>query len=50
LLVQARSIEYAQRVASDYVARAKKALCAFGPSPARDALMFLPDYVITRDR
>jgi octaprenyl-diphosphate synthase len=50
LLVQARSIEYAQRVAADYVERAKRALCAFAPSPARDALMFLPDYVISRDR
>ena len=50
LLVQARSIEYAQRAAADYVERAKRALYAFPPSPARDALMFLPDYVISRDR
>jgi octaprenyl-diphosphate synthase len=50
LLVQARSIDYAQRAAADYVERAKKALCAFAPSDARDALMFLPDYVISRDR
>jgi octaprenyl-diphosphate synthase len=50
LLAQSRSIEYAQRVASDYVERAKKALYAFPPSPGRDALSFLPDYVISRDR
>ena len=50
LLTQSRSIDYAQRVASDFVERAKKALYAFPPSEARDALMFLPDYVISRDR
>jgi hypothetical protein len=32
------------------VERAKKALYAFPASDARDALMFLPDYVISRDR
>ena len=50
MLAQARSIDYAQRVAADYVERAKKALWAFPPSEARDALMYLPDYVISRDR
>ena len=50
LLAQARSIDYARRVATEYVERAKKALCAFPPSPEREALMFLPDYVISRDR
>jgi octaprenyl-diphosphate synthase len=50
LLVQARSIDYAQRTAADFVERAKKALYAFPASDARDALMFLPDYVISRDR
>jgi octaprenyl-diphosphate synthase len=44
LLNQSRSLDYAQRVASDYVERAKKALYAFPPSPV------LPDYVISRDR
>ena len=38
LLGQNRSIEYARRVAADYVERAKKALYAFPPSDARDAL------------
>jgi octaprenyl-diphosphate synthase len=50
LLAQARSIDYAQRAAADFVERAKKALYAFPPSEARDALLFLPDYVISRDR
>jgi octaprenyl-diphosphate synthase len=50
LLIQMRSIDYARRVASDYVERAKKTLCSFPSSDARDALMFLPDYVVSRDR
>jgi octaprenyl-diphosphate synthase len=49
LLAQNRSIEYARRVAADYVERARKALYAFPPSDARDALLYLPDYVISRD-
>jgi len=50
MLAQCRSIDYAQRVALDYVERAKKTLYAFPPSEARDALMYLPDYVVSRDR
>ena len=50
LLQQARSIDYAQRAAVDFVERAKRALYAFPPSPERDALSFLPDYVLSRDR
>jgi octaprenyl-diphosphate synthase len=50
LLTHSRSIDYAQRIAAEYVERAKKALYAFAPSDSRDALMFLPDYVISRDR
>ena len=50
LLAQSRSNEYAQTVAYDYIERAKKALYAFPSSDARDALMYLPDYVISRDR
>jgi octaprenyl-diphosphate synthase len=50
LLTQMRSIDYARRVASDYVERAKKTLYSFPSSDARDALMFLPDYVVSRDR
>ena len=50
LLTQARSLEYAQRVAADFVERGKKALTAFPPSEAREALLYLPDYVVSRDR
>jgi octaprenyl-diphosphate synthase len=50
LLQQTRSIDYAQRVAADFVERAKRALYAFPASEARDALMYLPDYVVARDR
>ena len=34
----------------DFVERAQKSLYAFPPSDARDALLFLPDYVVSRDR
>ena len=50
LLAQSRSTEYARRIAAEYIERAKKALYAFPASDARDALMYLPDYVIARDR
>jgi octaprenyl-diphosphate synthase len=50
LLAQSRSIEYAQRRANDFVERAKKALCVFPASSAREALLYLPDYVVSRDR
>jgi len=50
LLAQTRAIEHARRTAEEYVGRAKEALCAFPSSEARDALLFLPDYVMTRDK
>ena len=50
LLAQARSTEYARRIASEFIERAKESLYAFPSSDARDALMYLPDYVISRDR
>jgi octaprenyl-diphosphate synthase len=50
LLAQTRSLDYAQRTAVGFVERAKKALNAFPVSEARDALQYLPDYVISRDR
>lgn len=50
LLDRYDSIEYAQRTAVDFVERAKKALYAFPSSPEREALMALPDYVLSRDR
>jgi octaprenyl-diphosphate synthase len=45
-----RSIEYASRCASDFAERAKKPLYAFPPSAERDALLALPDYILSRDR
>jgi octaprenyl-diphosphate synthase len=50
LLAQARSLDYAQRTALSFVERAKKALNVFPPSDAHDALLYLPDYVVARDR
>jgi octaprenyl-diphosphate synthase len=50
LLVQARSLDYARTSAWEFVERAKTALNAFPPSDARDALLYLPDYVLSRDR
>ena len=50
LLTQYDSIEYASRKAVEYVERAKKALYAFPAGPEREALMALPDYVLSRDR
>jgi octaprenyl-diphosphate synthase len=49
-LVTGDSIEYAYRVAEDFVDRAKKALSVFAPSASKDALLALPDYVLSRDR
>ncbi|MBI3048310.1 MAG: polyprenyl synthetase family protein [Acidobacteria bacterium] len=50
LLAQTRSIDYAHRTAMEFVERAKRALYVFPPSAAREALLFLPDYVVSRDR
>jgi octaprenyl-diphosphate synthase len=50
MLAHARSIDYAQSMAVEFVEKAKKALYAFQANDARDALMFLPDYVLSRDR
>jgi octaprenyl-diphosphate synthase len=44
------SIDYAYRKAEDFAERAKKPLSAFPPSSERDALLALPDYVLSRDR
>jgi octaprenyl-diphosphate synthase len=50
MLVQTRSIEYAYDAALGFVERAKQALRVFPPGSAREALLFLPDFVISRDR
>ena len=44
------SIDYAYRRAVEYAERAKKLLYAFPPGSERDALLALPDYVLSRDR
>ena len=44
------SIDYAYRRATEYAERAKKPLYAFPPSSEREALLALPDYVLSRDR
>ena len=50
MLTHSRSIDYAHSTAVEFVERAKKALYAFPASASRDALIFLPDYVLSRDR
>jgi octaprenyl-diphosphate synthase len=50
ILKEHRSLDYAFRQAVDYAERAKKRLYAFPPSSERDALLALPDYVLSRDR
>jgi octaprenyl-diphosphate synthase len=50
ILEEHRSIDYAYRRAEEYADRAKKPLSAFPPSSERDALLALPDYVLSRDR
>src|SRR4029077_1259240 len=44
------SIDYAYRRAVEFAERAKKPLYSFPPSAERDALLALPDYVMSRDR
>ena len=50
ILNEHRSIEHAYRRAEEFAERAKKPLHAFPPSSERDALLALPDYVLSRDR
>ena len=50
MLTATRSIDHARTTAVEFVERAKKALCVFPAGASRDALMFLPDYVLSRDR
>lgn len=50
LLKKHRSIDYAYRRAVEFAERAKKPLHAFPPSSERDALLALPDFVLSRDR
>ena len=50
ILKEHRSTDYAYRRASEFAERAKKPLYAFPPSSERNALLALPDYVLSRDR
>jgi octaprenyl-diphosphate synthase len=50
LLAEHRSIEYAYRRAVEFGDAAKRHLRVFPPSPERDALTALADYVLSRDR
>ena len=50
LLREQRATELAYETALEYAARAKSCLSAFPPSRERDALIALPDYVLSRDR
>jgi len=50
MLNEHASIDYAYRRAVEYAERAKKPLYAFPPSSERDALLALPDFVLSRDR
>ena len=50
LLEESRATELAYERAVEYAERAKVCLSIFPPSRERDALMALPDYVLSRDR
>jgi octaprenyl-diphosphate synthase len=50
MLKEHASIDYAYRRAVEYAERAKQPLYTFPPSSERDALLALPDYVLSRDR
>jgi octaprenyl-diphosphate synthase len=50
ILREHRSIDYAYRRASEFAEIAKKPLYAFPASAERDALLALPDYILSRDR
>lgn len=50
LLAEHRSIDYAYGRAVEFGESAKRQLRHFAPSPERDALMALADYVLLRDR
>jgi octaprenyl-diphosphate synthase len=50
ILNEHRAIDYAMRRAVEYAERAKKHLHVFPSSAERDALLALPDYILSRDR
>lgn len=50
LLTESQAVTRAARQAQHYATLAQQQLAAFPPSPERDALMALPEYVLSRDR
>jgi octaprenyl-diphosphate synthase len=50
LLAEHRATDAAYRRAVEFAAAAKECLSVFPPTPERDALHALPDYVLARDR
>jgi octaprenyl-diphosphate synthase len=50
MLRESGAFDYALARAAAYADEASRKLCAFPPGPERDALMALPDYVVSRDR
>jgi len=50
LLVEHRAVDAAYETATAFAALAKQQLAVFPPSPERDALLALPDFVLARDR
>ncbi len=50
ILSEHRSIDYAYRRAAEFAEIAKQPLYSFPPSAERDALLALPDYILSRDR
>ncbi|MFQ5877184.1 MAG: polyprenyl synthetase family protein [Acidobacteriota bacterium] len=49
LLRRGRTLDRAREVAVAYARRARESLLPFEPSPAREALMALPDFVVSRE-
>jgi octaprenyl-diphosphate synthase len=50
LLARFHAIDYASLKAEEYAEAAKRPLYSFPASPERDALLALPDYLLSRDR
>jgi geranylgeranyl pyrophosphate synthase len=49
LLCEHRTIDRVRDRSCEYAMRAKSLIEGFPPSPTRDALLAIPDYVIDRD-
>jgi octaprenyl-diphosphate synthase len=49
-LADCGALDYARRRATTYAEQARQQLCVFPSTPERDALIALPEYVVSRDR